>query len=281
MSKITISVDSPGDLDKSLLDKYGIKMIHMGAVIGDDVFRDCQVKPEMIYNAVEKDNQVPKTNAALEIDYQELFEEATKNGGSIIHFSISSSLSATIENARRAAQGLNRVHIVDTKQICLGTGHPAIVAKQMADQGKTVEEILNHTTALLPKIDVSFIINDLKYLYRGGRVSGLKLLGANLLKIRPSMQAVQSNGKIIPSKKYKGEFAKAVSQFTQDRIAKYPNADKSIAYILHTDISQSIIDEMVSDMKKAGFKEIIVMPTGITLTIQCGRNMIGNVIINS
>jgi len=280
MSKITISVDNTSDLGEELYKKHNLEVVYFGVVIGDELFRDTEVKPEDIYKAVEKDGILPKTNAALELDYRELFENATKNGGSIIHFNMSGNMSASHGNAIRAAEGLERVHVIDTKSACAGTGILAIKASELVKEGKSVDEIVEIIKPMVSKLNVGLIIKDLNYLYRGGRASGLKLLGANFLKIRPSL-TVNKEGKIIPDKKYKGEFKTAVAEWTKYKISQTENANKSLAFVCHSDIDDEIVHEVIASLKEAGFKNIERIAVGTALTIHLGRNAIGAIFMDN
>jgi len=273
-NKITISVDNTADLGEETYKKYGLKVVYFGVVIGSELYRDTEVKPEDIYKAVEQDGLLPKTNAALEIDYRELFERETKDGGTVIHISISDKLSASHSNAKRAALGLERVHVIDSKSVSVGTGLIAIKAAEMVSEGKSVNEILSAIKKFVDKMNANFIIKDLNYLYRGGRASSMKLLGANLLKIRPSLQ-VNAMGRVTPDRKFKGEFKYAVKEWTDYRIQKAQDADKDIAIIVHSDIEEALVTQVINEFKNAGFKQVLRFVTGTTLTTHVGRNMIG------
>ncbi|MCL2569810.1 MAG: DegV family protein [Firmicutes bacterium] len=274
MSKITIGVDNTCDLREEDYKKYNLEVIYFGVTIGGELYRDTEVKSEDIYRAVEKDGLLPKTNAALESDYRDLFESATKDGGSIIHFSMSDKLSVSHQNALRAAKGLDRVHVIDTRSISIGTGIIAMRASNMVKEGKTVDEILCAVKQMMEDTDISFIIKDLNYLYRGGRASGLKLFGANLLKIRPSL-LINKEGKIVPDKKFKGGFENSVKEWSDARMKKAQTADKDVAAIVQSDIDEAIVQDVIKSLKEAGFKEILRYTTGPTLTTHVGRNLIG------
>jgi len=279
MSKITISVDNTCDLGQELYKKYNLEPIYFGVVIGDELYRDTEVKPEDVYKAVEKDGLLPKTNAALEADYRDLFERSVKDGGSIIHFSMSNELSASHGNARRAAEGLDRVHVIDTKNLSAGIGLLAIKASELVKQGKSVKEILATAKDMVTRLNVGFIIKDLNYLYRGGRASGLKLLGANILKIRPSLQ-INDQGKILPDRKFKGKFENTVEEWTEFKISQTQKANKEMAFIVHSDIAEQTAQSVIDAFKRAGFKDVKRLVTGTTLTTHVGRNMIGVIFLN-
>jgi len=280
MSKITISVDNTCDLGDELYKKYNLKAIYFGVVIGTTLFRDTEVKPEAIYKAVEKDGLLPKTNAALEMDYRDLFESSTKDGGHIIHISMSDKLSASHQNALRAAKSLQRVHVIDSKSLSAGTGILAIKASQMVTEGKEAQEIADAITSMVNNLDANFILKDLNYIYRGGRASGLKLFGANLLKIRPSLQ-VNKDGKIVPDKKFKGQFELAVKEWTDFRIKRAEFANKDMAIVVQSDIDDEIVNEAINSIKEAGYKEVLRFVTGPTLTTHVGRNMLGIIFLNN
>ncbi|MCL2755431.1 MAG: DegV family protein [Firmicutes bacterium] len=277
--KITISVDNTADLGPELLAKHNIIPVYTGAVIGDKFYLDKDLTPEDIYKSMEVDNVVPKTSACLETDYREIFEEATKDGGAAIHISMSSNISASYENAKRAAKDFANVYVVDSKSLTLGIGILAIKASEFRAQGMDVREIVEKITDLRDRVDLSLIINDLKFLHKGGRVSGLKLLGANLLKIRPSLE-IDNEGKLVPAKKFKGDFARCVQEWTQYKLSQNTNVNKDLVFVAHTEIDPKIPAQIVADLKKAGFKEIIQLYVGVSITIHAGRNTIGMIIIN-
>ena len=273
MSKITISVDNTADLGEELLEKYGFERVCMGIVLGEEVKACKDVTQEDVFHAVEVGGKSPKTNAALEIDYADLFDRATADGGSIIHLSLSSNLSASHGNAVRAAKGRERVFVVDTQTLSSGTAHWPLRAHALRESGMSAQEIVNDLTGT--KTDASFIINDLKFLYKGGRVTGLKLLGANLLKIRPSLQ-VDLDGKLVPGKKFKGKFAAAVSDWVAYKMTDvWKDVDKSLAFLMYGDTDADILKNTEQDLRDFGFEEIIVLPIGATMLVHSGRNTVG------
>jgi DegV family protein with EDD domain len=274
MSKITLSADFTADLSDALYKKNEIVTTHMGITIGDNIYSDKDLTPADIYKAVEISKIVPKTSAVHEDDYRRLFEKATENGGSIIHIGISDKLSASFGNARRAAQGLERVYLIDSKQLSGGTGFIALKAREYINTGKSVQEVVAMLEDLVKTIDLTFILSDLWYLYKGGRASGLKLLGANLLKIRISL-IMDDKGFLVPDKKFVGNFAKAVKDYTAYRMEAAKNAKKDLALVIHTDIPKEIAKQVVEDVKAAGFEAVVELTAGTTITTHCGRNTIG------
>lgn len=273
-TNITISTDSTADLSSELYDRYKIQVVPLGVVIGDKLFSDgVDITPEDIYDAVEKRNIMPKSNAAPEGIYQELFEKNAKSPCHI-HLSLSEKVSASHGNAARAAAGFPNVHVINTKVLSSGTGLLAIIAREMDEAGKDPKEILATMRELANKQKTSFVLDNLKYLYKGGRVSGLKLLGANLLRIHPQL-VMDESGNLVQGRKFHGNFKNVVKEYTRYIINGHPNADKDLVFVTYTAIDPEIPAQIETDLREAGFKRILHTTAGSVITCHCGRSTIG------
>ena len=273
-SRLTISTDSTADLTPELYERYKIQVLPLGVVIGDKLYSDgVDIKPKDVYEAVEKKNIMPKSSAAPEADFAELF---AKNSGSgcHIHFSISTKLSACYNNSVRAATDFPNVHVIDTKVLSSGSGLLAIIAREMDEAGVDTKEIVEKMKDYANKQHTSFVIDSLKYLYKGGRVSGLKLLGANILSIHPQL-VVDSEGNLVQGKKFKGSFPKVVKEYTKNVIDGCRDANKDLVMVTRTTIDPAIEKQIEEDLKAAGFKRVLHTVAGSVITCHCGRNTIG------
>lgn len=274
-SIITISTDSTADLSQELYERYKIQVVPLSVVIGDKAYKDngVDILPKDVYNAVEKQNIMPKSQGASEIDFAEFFEK-NKTSNYHIHFSISEKLSASYGCAVRAAKAFKNVHVIDTKVLSSGIGLLAIKAREMEEAGATGDEILNKIRELVNKQSTSFILENLRYLHKGGRVSGLKLLGANLLKIHPQL-VCDEKGYLVQGKKFKGNFAKNTIEYIRHVVENAPNADKDLTMLTYTDIDPAIVKQCEEELKTLGFKRIFKTTAGSVITCHCGRNTIG------
>ena len=274
--KITLSTDSTADLGAMLYKKFDIRVIHFGIVIGDKEYRDgIDIKPENIYQAVEKQKIVPKTAAGTEEDYKELFKETTKDGGQHIHISISNKLSVARDNAIRVAKDFPNVYIVDSLSLSTGTGILCILAREMIDAGMDAKEIAKTLEAKAQKIQCSFVLDELKYMHRGGRCSAFKLFGANLLRIHPELH-MEKDGRLVQGKLFRGKYQNVVKNYTDYILEKFPNADKSFVFVTHTTMVDSATEKQVeADLRAAGFQTIYNTAAGSVITTHCGRNCIG------
>lgn len=276
MSKqIVISSDSTCDLSQELIDRYQIKIIPMGVSLGDDLYRDgFDITPDDIYAHHAKTGQLPKTSAINIAESAECFAELTKDGSAVIHFTISSSLSATYNNARVAAEDFEDVHVVDSKNLSTGNGLLVIAAAEMAKQGLEAKEIAQKVTELADCVDASFVVDNLEYLAKGGRCSAVAAFGANLLQLKPCINV--KNGAMGVGKKYRGKFEKVLIGYVAERLADKDNIDLDRVFVTHAGCDPQVVESVVTAVKNTlPFKEVFVTRAGCTISSHCGANTLG------
>lgn len=276
--KIAISVESTADLTKELIDKYNFKLIPFSIQLGDKSGFDGEITTDEIIEFVNKNGVLPKTSAINEFQYAEHFSAILKEYDAVIHFSLSSKLSLACTNAKKTASEMKNVFVVDSLSLSTGISLLAIYASELVGQGLKVDEIYEKVVARVPSVQASFELKRLDYLYKGGRCSGLTLFGANLLKIRP--QILVEDGKMLPGKKYRGNFSHVVKNYCQDVFDKFNTPDLSRAFVTYTTANDGIVDIAVNSLRERGFKKIIVTRAGATITSHCGEDCLGILYMN-
>ena len=275
--KIKITADSTADLSKELCEKYNITQLPLCITLGENIYTDgVNITPDMIYHHVSSTKQMPKTSAINSEQYKNFFNSVLAEGyDAIIHFNISSEMSVTHNNAKLAAEDFNNVFVVDSKTLSTGTGLQAMYASELASQEKfSAEEIYNKVIARIDDVQSSFILDKLDYLYRGGRCSAVSMFGANLLKIKPSIEV--KNGKMGVGKKYMGKYDKCVLKYVQDILNTYKNPDYTRIFVTHTKVDPELVNTVIDYLKQnSKFKEIIKTTAGCTITSHCGPNTLG------
>ena len=278
--KVKIIADSTVDLTKELIEKYEIDLMPLIINLGDNAYNDgVEFNTEDIYSYVEKTGELPKTSAVNQISYYEFFKKYVDEGYEVIHFSLSSGLSVTHQNALNAGRELDGVYVIDSESLSTGIGIQAIYASELAKKGMSAKDIYEKVLARRSSVQASFVLDKLEYLHKGGRCSSLTLLGANLLKIKPCIEV--HNGHMGVAKKYIGKFNKSVSSYVLDNLKKYNNPDNTRVFVTHTKIDPEIVENVKTLLKdNANFKEIIETTAGCTITSHCGPNTIGSLFYN-
>jgi DegV family protein with EDD domain len=273
--QIIISSDSTCDLSKELVDRYQIRIQPMGISLGDQIYRDgVDITPDMIYAHHEKTGQLPKTSAINVVEDLEYFEELTKDGSAVIHFTISSSMSSTYNNACVAAQEFENVYVVDAKNLSTGSGLLVLAAAEMAQEGLEAQQIVEKLNDLADRVDASFVVDNLEYLVKGGRCSALAAFGANLLQLKPCISV--KNGAMGVGKKYRGKFEKVLLTYVADRLADAEDICLDRVFVTHAGCDPKVVESVAEAVKNTlPFREILVTQAGCTVSSHCGANTLG------
>ncbi len=273
--KIIITSDSTTDLSAELKERYGIKIIPLGVTLGDKVYRDgVDINPDLIYEYYNENKVLPKTSAANFAETLDFLTPFTEKGYEIVHFTISSEMSTTYHNACLAAEELEGVYVVDTKNLSTGGGLLVIAAAEMAEKGMSAKEIAEQCKALSANVDASFVIDNLEYLHKGGRCSAVAALGANLLKLKPCI--VVKNGKMGVSKKYKGRFSEVLKTYAAERLSTPDDIYLDHVFVTHAGCDETIVNDIADIVRNTlPFKEVHITRAGCTISSHCGANTLG------
>ena len=272
--KVIIASDSTCDLSPELIEKYGIKILPLSVRLGENDYKDgVDVTPDDIYEHYRKTGELPKTAAVNVSDFADFFESATEAGSEVVVFTISALMSSTYNNARLASEDFNGVYAVDTKNLSTGGGLLVLKAADMAAEGYTAEDIAKACEALTDKVDASFVIDDLEFLYKGGRCSALEKFGANLLKLKPCITV--KDAKMGVGKKYRGNFADVLPKYVEDRIGDGSEIEKGRVFVTHAGCDMNVVNGCVEQVKAVGFEEVLITRAGCTISSHCGQNTLG------
>lgn len=270
-----ITSDSTTDLSTELRERYNISLIPLIINLDDKAYRDgIDINPDGIYEHHSKTGKLPKTAAPNVEDYINFFKQFTDAGKKIIHFTISSDMSSSYNNARIAAEEVGNVFVIDTMNLSTGGGLLVLAAADMLNSGLSAEETVEKTKALVPCVDASFVIDSLEYLYKGGRCSALAMFGANLLKLKPCIQV--KNGKMDVAKKYRGKYPEVLKEYISERTADYSDIILDRVFITHAGCDPELVDEIVEQVKASvPFKEVFMTRAGCTVSSHCGADTLG------
>lgn len=278
MKKIAISLDSACDLSKELIEKYDFKVIPFGVNLGDKFFYDGEISPEEIFEYADNNKTLPKTNAVNEEAFKEHFAKILNDYDAIIHFDISSDMSSAYQNAVNASKNFKNVYVVDSRTLSTAISLEAIYAKKLTETMDDPAKIVELVKKRIPAVQASFIIERLDYLYKGGRCSGLALLGANLLKIRPEIEVL--NGNMKNTEKFRGKMADCVTKYCRATLEKYNHPDKSVIFITHSVADKELVDAAKAVVSEYGFENVYETTAGCTVSSHCGKNTLGILYIN-
>ena len=276
MSKpVVITADSTCDLSQELKERFAIHTVPLTILLGEDSYYDgVDFTTEDIYRRYREDGTLPKTAAPGIQQLTDFFTQFLEQGCEVVHLDISSELSGTYNNACIAASELEGVHVVDTRMLSTGVGLLALEGAECRDRGMCAADIAEHLRALTDKVDTSFVLDTLEFMWKGGRCSGVAALGANLLHLKPGLE--MKDGKLGVYKKYRGNIQSVYRQYVKERLA---GAEIRPGHVFVTDsgeVPDEILDELMTMARKAvPGAEIHNTKAGCTVTSHCGPKTLG------
>ena len=273
--KIRITSDSTCDLNH-LVAERNIGIMPLQVNLGEDAFRDgVDITPEKIFAFVAETGVLPKTAAPSIGEYEDFFAKELEGYDALIHFNISSKSSGSHNFAKNAAENFNgKVYVVDSKALSSGQGLLVLKACDMRDEGKSAEEIVTAVEEIRERINTSFVPDNLDYLHKGGRVSGMVKTVAGMFKIHP--QILMDDGQLVPGKKYKGKMSVLIKQYIDDLKELYPDYDKSRCFVTHSTADRELVEAAIAKVKETfEFDEIIETVAGSIVTSHCGKGTLG------
>ena len=204
----------------------------------------------------------------------DFFQGFVNEGFEVVHISLSSALSSSHRNACLAAQEVENVHIVDSRSLSTGSGHLVILAAELASAGYDGAYIAKALDEKKEHLDVSFVLQTLDYLHKGGRCNGMARFGANMLKLRPEI--VMENGTLHIGKLYRGSMEKTILDYVRGRLEGVgPVNDKRI-FVTHSGVPKEIVEQVIALVKELHpFEEVIETVAGSTISCHCGPCCLG------
>jgi DegV family protein with EDD domain len=222
---------------------------------------------------------VPKTSALNEYAYIDYFEPILKNGEDIYYITFSHAMSATFNAMNTAIEQLKVkypervIRTIDTKSISLGAGFIVYYASLKYNAGATMDELDECISDLLKHTATYFAVDDLTYLYRGGRVSGVTKVFGTLLNIKPILY-FNDEGKILNIAKAQG-MKRALSMMKGYLKEKGSELDKYKIFIMQADAEETA-NRFADDIRNEfGKVDITIQPVGPVIGAHCGPGTIG------
>lgn len=275
MARIKILSDSTCDLTPALLQKYDITLTPLTVVKDGKSFRDgVDITPADIFAHVDGGGALCSTSAVSEYEYATVFSRYAPDYDAVVQITIGSGFSACYQNACLAAQGFDNVFVVDSENLSSGQGLLVMEAVRLAEAGQSGEDIARALRELAPKVEASFLVERLDYLYKGGRCSAVAALGANLLGLKPCIEV--SGGKMGVCKKYRGSFESAVRQYVRERLEGREDIRPALAFVTHPAAPESVVRAALDTAAQYGsFDQVIETHAGCTVSCHCGPHTLG------
>lgn len=270
-----IIVDSSADLPDSIIEKYDIGVIPLKIHFGDKTYLDkVDLSSSEFYNKLVNSEVMPSTSQITPDRFEKVFREELDKGNDIICVTIGSKASGTCQSANIAKNeiGSDRVHVIDSEMLCMGTGMLAIKIAKMVEKNMTIEQITEECDKLKYKIEQLFCADTLKYLKKGGRIKASTAVIAEILNIKPILNVEYAITQ--PISKVRGK--KRVFSYFINHIKETIDLEKndfiSVAYSEDLASANKLIDLIRNELNYD--KEIILTEVGATIGTHSGPGVL-------
>lgn len=252
LPEIAIVTDSACEIPEDMAKELGITIVPIIINFGKETYKaDVEMNKDEFWSRIAK-GEIAKTAqtspAELKNTFDKLFEKGYKK---IISISLSSKMSGQQGAVRLARTMTGReedIAVVDSKGVTMILGHIVIEAAKMAKKGEKLEKIVEWVDFTKEKAKAYFVVNDLKYLEKGGRIGRASAMIGGLLKMKPILKV--EDGEVCQYKKVMGEL-QAIS--TLEKLVKDEAKNgKVIAYPVWggTSEEQLIGDKIKHNLEK-------------------------------
>lgn len=199
---IKIISDSACDLKKAYTEQNNIGIVPFNIIINEDTsLKDkIDIQSEELLEMMKNDSHFfAKTSQPSPDDYKIEFEKAAKQGCDIICFTITSELSGSYQSAEIAKKIIQEeydvdIRVIDSLSASLGQAILINKAIEMVHQDKSLDEIEDYINKIKLTSKVFLLVDTLKYLEKGGRISKSKRLIGSALSLKPILKL--ENGKL-------------------------------------------------------------------------------------
>ena len=255
---IRIVVDSTCDLQDEILEKYNVDILPLKVLLGDTEYRDrIDIQVEEVYDEMRK-GVMPKTSQISPADTYKLFNEHCEAGDDFIYLAFSSALSGTCQLATKIAEEVNqdyperKIKVIDTKAGAAAISLIAAQGLKMAEKGFSFEEIVDELTDMAEHIQHIFVLDDLNWLVKGGRISKTQATIGTVLDLKPILQ--MNNGRMEVIKKARGR-KKALHILTEMFEEKSVEFKEQVVAIAHAD-DLNTANELINVVNKKSETDI-------------------------
>lgn len=190
--RVWVVTDSTPYLPAELIERWQIQQVSLyvgwnGKLRPEREYVDLNT----FYARLEDTQQLPTTSQPSVGDFLECYRPLVETGSDVFSIHIAAGLSGTCESAREAARLLveegapGRVHVQDAETGAGGLGCLALLAASLAEQGATLDEVVQTVSEARKTLDIWFCLDTLEYLRRGGRIGAAQAIVGTALKIKP------------------------------------------------------------------------------------------------
>jgi DegV family protein with EDD domain len=276
---IQIVTDSTAHLSMDVRQKHNLAVIPLKSIFGTTTYRDeVDLTNEQFYKMLPHAKEHPTTSQPSAGEFEQMYKPFLDAGKEIVSLHISPKLSGTYASACAAKTELENqfkkalpISIVETPWLSMALGLLVVAAAQAAEAGQSREQVVATINALIPKLNLVFVLDTLEYLRRGGRIGGARAMVGTLLNVKPMLEI--KGGQVEPLEQPRSR-AKALARLMEVLEERSGGKPLHLA-VLHANARAEA--EQIGKQIRARYecKEFYITEIGPAIGVHSGPNALG------
>lgn len=283
VAKIAITTDSNSGITQDEAKVLGVQVLPMPFIIGDDTyFEDINLTQEEFYEKLEADENISTTQPSPE-QVMNLWDDVLKENDYIIHIPMSSGLSGSCATAIMLShedEYEGKVFVVDNQRISVTQRQSVMDAKKMAEAGMEPQQIYDKLMEMKLEASIYIMVDTLKYLKKGGRITAAAAALGTILKLKPVLQ-IQGEKLDAFSKARTVSMAKniMIDAIKKDIDTRFGGDVKNVTIsFAHTknDVEiENVKNELINRLPGCNVEEMVTDPLSLSVSCHIGPGALG------
>jgi DegV family protein with EDD domain len=224
MSKIALVTDSTTYMPPELVKKHNISVAPQVLIWGDQTYKDgVDIESREFFTRLKTAKVMPSTSQVAVISFQEIFQDLVDKGLDVLALLVSSKLSGTVQSAMQArdlmSSAQEKVHIVDSQSVAMALGFQVLAVARAIEDGASLQDAIALAERLHQSTGVSFAVDTLEFLHRGGRIGGAQRFLGTMLNMKPILAIQDGRVEGIDRIRTKNKAHDRVLELTIEKIA--------------------------------------------------------------
>ncbi|MBQ9058032.1 MAG: DegV family protein [Atopobiaceae bacterium] len=271
---LAITVDCPCDVPIEELEAAGIRRMPFYIITEEGRFRDIEeIDSSNLFSYIADGKKKVGSTTGTVIEYEDFFADVLTEANSVLHLSVSSSISSSYEQACKAAGSFGNVRVVDSRQLSSALGMMAIRASQLASEGKSVDEIIPEILELGERCVVTLIVPTLDSPMLAQKAPAIVRIIAHLFRVEPIFQV--RRGMLTLRGFHGGYVTDALPKYVRSAMRLSRNAEDTI-YVNYSGCTideQNVVVDLVE--KHANFDNVVLQKASATISSNVGPHSFG------
>jgi DegV family protein with EDD domain len=248
VTKVAVVTDSGVNLPETVQETHQINVVPLKVILGEQTLRDgIDITPSRFYELLRAASKLPTTSQPSTGDFVEVYSRLSGEVDAIVSIHLSELLSGTIKSALAARELVNHVpiEVIDSRSASVGLGFVVLAAAREAQRGGGLPEVVAAAKKLIPRINVIFVVDTLKYLHMGGRIGGASAMLGTALKIKPLLHLYE--GQVNPLERVRSK-CKATERMLEIMAQRLQGDDSE--GVLHAAVAHADREDEALELKE-------------------------------